>query len=285
MNMGRWPATGCVEFIIKDGISYPYCDNFDMQNPAFTDSLVGGTTHWELGTPVFGGAHSAPNAWAIGLTGPYDNNAEVYLTSPIHDFTFITAANLSFWQNCATEGGWDGVRMEYSTDGGSTWTILGVDNDPNAQNWYTDFELNSSQTYAWEGNSGGWIESRYKLGFVTGLMGSNNVFFRYVFTSDGSVLADGFAIDDWCIQLPDTIDAGIAAIVTPTCGSGLPEGDPFVLTVNVENFGLQALTGFNVIYQIDANPPVITPFPGTLNPNTNVPVTLTSAIVPLSNLL
>lgn len=285
MNLGRWPATGCVEFILKGGISYPYCDDFDMLNPPFTDSLVSGTSPWELGTPFFGGgAHSAPNAWAVGLTAPYSSNAEVYLTSPIHDFTFITAANLSFWQNCDTEGSWDGTRMEYSTDGGATWNILGSGNDqnpdPNGQNWYTTDALFSSNTYAWEGSSNGWIESRYKLGFVPGLMGSSNVFFRYVFTSDGVIENSGFAIDDWCILLPDTIDAGVSAIVTPSCGTGLPEGDPFVLTVNVENFGLQALTGFNVVYQIGTGTPVVTPFPGTLNPNSAVPVTLTAAVVP-----
>ena len=283
-NIARWPATGCIQFILKGGIAYPYCDDFDLQNPPFTDSLGGsGVDIWQLGTPTFTAANSGLNAWAIGLSAPYTNDAEAYLTSPNHDFTGISAANLSFYQYFDTENGWDGTRMEYSIDGGSTWSLLGTGSelapDPNGTNWYTDDELNSSTTNAWEGNSNGWIESRYKLGFVPGLMGASNIKFRYVFTSDPSVTGAGYAIDDWCIQLPDTFDTGVTGIVSPVCGSGLPEGDPFVMQVNVENFGLATLSGFDIFYSINNGTPVATPFPGNLTPNSVVPVTLAPGVV------
>lgn len=264
-NMATWPSSsGCQQFIVHAGITFPFFDDFDVQN-LWTDTSGNLTSQWELGMPAFGatsGTHSGPNAWDINLTTAYDNNAACRLISPVFDFSTTMNATLSFWHNYNSEMYWDGVRVDYTTDG-VTWNILGIVNDPNGVNWYNT-TLNSSGQAGWSGSSGGWVKSEYDLAFLNNVVGP--VQFRFVFTSDGSVIGDGYSIDDFAILPPFPLDAEAVQVVAPDASSCLPAGN-VPLEIEFSNEGANPLEGpFDIVYVLDANAPVIEQYTDTLAP-------------------
>lgn len=269
-NYKRYPDVGDICFYPEDGISFPFCDNFEFQNNLWTINPGAAGSPWVYGPPTgptLTTAQSPFNVYGvgdIGGVGSYSANSSSILLSPVFDFSTTSVANLSFWQNRNVETGWDGVRIEYTTNGGTTWTILGVQNDPNGTNWYTSASIFSSSLPAWDGNSTGWIESRYKLGTVAGLGGSVAVQFRYFFTSDPSVQNSGFHFDDFCIVVPCNSDIGANVVISPLAGSGQPAGGTTDITLQIENYGQLAQSGFNIGWSINGAVQTPIPFVGTL---------------------
>ncbi len=261
-NTAQWPASSCQQFVLHTGITFPYFDNFDGQND-WIDTAANVASQWELGMPAFAstsGTHSGPNAWDINLTTAYANNGACRLVSPVFDFSATTNATLSFWHNYNTEGFWDGVRVDYTTDG-ITWQILGIQNDPNGVNWYNSL-LNSSGQAGWAGSSGGWVKSEYDLALLNNVVGP--VQFRFVFTSDGSVVVDGYSIDDFAILPPFPLDAEAVQVVAPDASSCLPAGN-IPLSVAISNQGASSMIGpFDIVYVLDNNTPVVEQYLGTL---------------------
>ena len=196
--------------LVAQPVNIPYFNNFEGSLAPFTDSTVTGSS-WQFGTPAFGsttGAHSGQNAWDIELSLPYADGTLSYLTTPFFNLAGDSNVILSFWQNRNTEPYYDGMRIEYTTNGLS-WSVLGTWNDTNAVNWYNDYFISSSGFPAWDSSTTGWVQSTYKLSAL-GITG--NVSFRFVFSSDPSVYLDGISIDDFAIYvLPDS-DAGVSAM-------------------------------------------------------------------------
>ena len=292
-NLVRYPATGEICFYPVDGISFPFCDNFEITNNLWTIDSTGTGSLWTYGNPTgpsLASAHSPSNVYGVGeVAGApgYSPSANSSLISPVFDFSTTTVANLSFWQNRIVEAGWDGVRLEFTIDGGTTWTLVGggstANPDPNGVNWYTDESINSSTQPAWDGNSQGWIESRYKLGSVPGLAGSVAAQFRFVFTSDASVQQSGFHLDDFCITIPCADDIGINGIDSPIPGSGQPAGSTSTITINLENFGTAGQSNFNIGYSINGVVQTPVAFPGTLAAGATGQATLPAFTVPANS--
>jgi|GEM_PF-1401836 len=246
----------CLAAFITSGsyaqITPPYFDDFEGANAGWTVDSISGST-WELGTPTTAptnSTYSGVNAWDVDLLNPYLPGTECYLVSPVFDFSTPSGqdAVLSFWQNRSTEAGWDGTRVDYSTNAGASWTVLGVVNDPNAVNWYNAGGLGSSGLSGWDGNSGGWVKSSYPL---TILNGNPAVMFRFAFTSDNGTQVAGFSMDDFEVAIPVTAaqDAGVSAILDPNAGSlGNSVSD---VNVIVENFGTDTLTTFPVYFEVN----------------------------------
>ncbi len=265
-NTAIYPTLGCTQFVVHAGITFPFFDNFDGPT-LFTVNNISTTSLWELGAPAFGattGAHSAPDAFDINLTTAYANSANCILTSPVFDFTAAVNAKLSFWHNYNCEAYWDGMRVEYTTDG-LTWSVLGAMNDPRGTNWYNYATLSSSGLPGWAGNSAGWYKSEYRLDTLNNAVGP--IQFRFIFTSDGSVTYDGYSFDDFLIQLPAPQDAQMDAIVAPDVSSCLPIGNVPV-SVSFSNVGMNNIVGpMNIGYILDNNAPVIEQYLGTLTPS------------------
>src|SRR5690606_911983 len=99
-----------------------------------------------------------------------------------------------------TEANWDGMKIEYSLNNGSTWNDLGsVANS----NWYNDTDVNAfnNDEDGWSGDSGGWLNRSINLtaenpNFDT----STQVRFRVLFASDGSYTDRGVAFDEILIE-------------------------------------------------------------------------------------
>lgn len=199
------PCTGAIA-------TYPYTEDFEASAGNW---IPGGTaSDWAWGTPakpVITGAGQGAKCWIIGgLTNSFYNNGEnSFLQSPCFDFTALLNPRISFKIFWETEKKFDGAALQYSIDGGNTWTLVGAANSNsncNVVNWYNSPNITYlSGLPGWSGNiqtntcgpgngSGGWLTAAHDLTFLAGLP---NVSFRFIFGA-GTICNsfDGFAVDD-----------------------------------------------------------------------------------------
>ena len=265
----------CINLISITMYTPTWADNFDLGNNGwYNENVSGAAADWELGQPAFGATNSSfsqPNSWDVNLFSPYANNANCRLYSPYFDLTGAIHPKLEFWQNRNSESDWDGLRVEYKSGNDPNWYVLGIFSDPNAQNWYTDPALNSSNLAGWEGSSGGWIQCIYNLDSVN--LG-NIVQFRYVFTSDGSVLTDGVSIDNFMISTIYTNDAKLNSFVSP--GPFVIQGTSTAVEVVLKNNGSMPLSGLTIKYVLNGGAPISYAWSGNLLTDSSVTVTLPS---------
>ncbi|MCX6232590.1 MAG: right-handed parallel beta-helix repeat-containing protein [Bacteroidetes bacterium] len=247
----------------------PYAENFDN---TVTEWFSPNTnTLWEKGVPtasVINTAHSAPNVWATKLNGNYNNNMSDTLYTPIFNNSVFKADTLKFWHWVDAELNKDGGRIEFSSDGGLTWAVLGHVSPPvdtSATNWY-----NGSTQPMWTGTGAGWQQSKYRVYNLAGL--GNTLQFRYLFTSDAANTNNGWAIDDFELTLaPIPQDGGVTAITSPA--STVLVGDLVNVTITVKNFGTDTLTNIPVKYQVGSGTVYSATIAGSLAPGTTTSYT------------
>jgi hypothetical protein len=123
-----------------------------------------------------------------------------------------TSAVLSFWHRVALENTFDGGVLEFSTDGGSTWSttvptfITGGYNSTIS----TSFGSPIGGRQAWSGtigSTGSFVNVQVNL---MSYAGQNNVRFRFREANDSSVAATGWWVDD------------VTVTITATCPNGTP---------------------------------------------------------------
>ena len=196
---------------------FPYNEGFESNDGGW---VPGGTaSDWAWGTPVkpvISGAAAGNKCWVTGgLTGSaYNNGENSVLVSPCFDFSTLVNPQISFSIFWESEKRFDGANMEYSTDGGTAWILLGSINDNScvATNWYNNASVNFlGGSNGWSGNiqptvgscqggsgSGTWLTARHDLSF---LAGAPKVIFRFRFGAGTTCNAyDGFAIDEMNIS-------------------------------------------------------------------------------------
>jgi len=144
------------------------------------------------------GTHSGTNAWVLDINSAlYQNNSRAEFYTPMYDLTVPGLYELKFWTKYAVQNRNDGFQIEYSLNGGATWTQLGSKDD---LGWYNYHNTNLSDGAFPTGKSYftnaqlNWTQYIKDISF---LVGQPYVSFRYVFRSDGSDPAQGLAIDDF----------------------------------------------------------------------------------------
>jgi PKD repeat protein len=176
--------------------------NFETNVNDFGAATISGTAFVRGNSGVAGknGTNSGSNAWVTGITGNYVNNTETYLYTPNFNLSAIGSYILKFYKKNKVEISWDGFRVEYSTDKGDNWTILGSV----SPTWY-DF-ANTTQTTVFPINepyfnstSLSYVQRSQDISILSG---QANVAFRIVFKSDQAVTDAGVAIDDFEISGP-----------------------------------------------------------------------------------
>ncbi len=193
--------------------SFPYHEGFESGDGNW---FHGGTaTDWALGTPtkpVINAAAAGTNCWITGglSSSSYNNGENSWLQSPCFDFSSLVHPQISFSIFWETEKRFDGANMEYSTDNGTSWNLVGSVNDNSciAENWYNNASVNFlGGANGWSGNiqptvgscqggngSNGWLIAKHDL---TALAGLPSVTFRFRFGAGTTCNAyDGFAIDE-----------------------------------------------------------------------------------------
>ncbi|HNZ42216.1 MAG TPA: CARDB domain-containing protein [Bacteroidales bacterium] len=254
----------------------PYYDDFDGATANWMPGPVSNGSVWELGTPNYGTtntAHSAPNAWDVNLNSPYTNSITTYLYTQYFDFSSVSNAKMKFWLNYNLETGYDGLRIEYTIDSGTTWQALGILNDTNAVNWYNDDIINSNGP-GWTNTSSGWKKSEYKLTLFDNVP---LVRFRFVFFTDASGINSGASVDDFAITIPFPQDAGVEVIHKPLISAAV--GSLATVKVRIKNFGSDTLYSIPVSYKVNATGlPVSQNWTGTLYPQDTATVNFTTPI-------
>jgi len=155
-----------------------FTDDFETAKAwTITNAAGAGSTWVRTNTMAHAGTYSY--RCFNTATGQYVNGELDYLVSPVFDLTGYIEPYLSFWSYEAVESGYDYTTVQISNDSGTTWTQVW------SQGTYTN---------AWQLRSG--ID--LSLG---GFVGSTNQMrVRFQFTSDGSVVYAGWAIDDLVIN-------------------------------------------------------------------------------------
>jgi PKD repeat protein len=224
--------------------TFPYVQDFEASNGGW---LPGGPgSSWAYGLPAktnIVGAASGTKAYVTGGlgTGTYSANEDSYILSPCFDLSSLQNPWISMDIWWYSENFWDGSNLQYSTDGGITWFLVGAFGDPG--NWYNMNNLIAQPGGVGDGwtgtafgqppTSGGYVNAAHRL---DGLAGVPGVRFRITFASDGSVNYDGTAIDNIRIAEGPVANIGPDTLI---CG-----GDS--LTINAGNFSsFQWSTGAN----------------------------------------
>jgi len=236
-----------------------YFDSFEdvLNGSEWTSS--GDSMQWEWGFPagkVISSARGGNFAWMTKLNEPYSDNDLInkggsVLSSPCFDFTDALGDPIvSFDLFMHITNGGDQLRLQTSIDDGQTWQE--VNRSGIAQNWY-----NSIKKDSWARNSSGWIRVENVL---KGLAGESQVKMRFVFSTDSpppgkTTNEDGAAIDQFRIELPDSVNLTLAQLnypvqgFTPECGYGFENID-----IRIANRGANPVDTFIIGYQVDNNP-------------------------------
>lgn len=201
--------------------SFPYKESFETSTAGWNSA--GTLDDWAWGSPakaVITGAGDGSKCWIIGgLTGAFYNYGErSWVESPCFDFTNLPRPFISFLVFWDTEYQYDGANLQYSLDGGLTWTTIGTSNDPTScgeQNWYNINRVTNLAPFI--NNASGWAGTvRPSNGSCRGGNGSGQwkratkclaaiggrplVKFRFTFGSGTTCNDyDGFAFDDFNI--------------------------------------------------------------------------------------
>jgi len=143
------------------------------------------------------GTHSGENAFVIGKDEQfYQPNTHTILYLPNFDLSEEGIYDFSFWGKWFLQAGFDGMLVEYSTDRGQTWQILGSDAD---KNWY-DFRNQNLNAAAFPIGTPYFSRSLAKFEKfsvnITHLAGESDVAFRFVFRSNDVGSHPGLVIDD-----------------------------------------------------------------------------------------
>lgn len=182
------------------GVINPF-DNVSDELLTFNEGST--TSQWvrgiRLGGAMTGGFGN--NVYTTNLSGNYPNQTKSYLVSQCYNLTSVSTPQISFDMKFDLEQDWDIVYVEYTTDFGANWNVLGT----MGANWYnsdrTEFTTGSDCFNCvgaqWTGTNTTNTNYFYPL---DALIGEPNVIFRIVFHSDEAVNQLGVNIDNFLIS-------------------------------------------------------------------------------------
>lgn len=157
---------------------------------------------WVRGNRIGGAIQTSGNpAYLTSLTGNYPNSTKTYLVSQCYNLNNISNPQISFKLAYSLELNWDMVYVQYSTDFGVSWNLLGT----SGAGWYnsnrtpqtTGADCTNCPGGQWTGVNTTMTTYTYPLSaFST----QSNIIFRVVFHSDDAVQDLGVKIDDFVIN-------------------------------------------------------------------------------------
>ena len=187
------------------------------EDELITFNAGGGTSMWERGIPtgtVLNAAATGTRVYGTILNGNHPDRTKSYLVSECYDLSGVIDPILRFKMAFIIEFDWDILYVEYSTDQGNTWSLLGSASDPN---WYNSSRIAGDGLGndcfncvggQWTGTNSTMTEYSYDL---AGLASESTVTFRFVYHADDAVNEEGAIIDDFYVAgiTPDDDDDGV----------------------------------------------------------------------------
>ena len=178
-----------------------YINTFgDVNEDEWFSNTLGGTEDiWKKDISIVTKFNSVlTNYYTTDPRGNYPDEITSYLISPCYDLTQLENPILKFDMVFDIELEWDVLYMEYSTDSGGTWSILGNANDPN---WYNSSFIDPARPITvgkqWTGTDSTVKEYSYNL---SAFKNENTIMFRFVFASDWGTNAEGVGIDNFTLD-------------------------------------------------------------------------------------
>ncbi|WP_298424091.1 M4 family metallopeptidase [uncultured Kordia sp.] len=183
-------------------------NDFESVDDELTTYAEGIPQLWSRGTyvqlgSVFASTVLDGDVYATNLNGNHFQSTRSYLLTECYDLTQITNPQVVFDLAYDLEENWDVLFLEYSTDGGDNWNLLGSASDPN---WY-----NSDRTFASSGNAdcnncpgGQWTgtnttmqEYSYNL---SALSSEASIVFRFAMVADTNTNQEGPILDNFVVN-------------------------------------------------------------------------------------
>ncbi|WP_396141237.1 T9SS type A sorting domain-containing protein [Flavobacterium sp.] len=190
---------GSTTFYVNDtgnvGVVNPFTNASDALI-AYNEGTSG--SHWQRGTRTDALTSSGNTVYTTNLTGNYPDNIKTYLVSQCYNLSNVINPQISFAMKYEVESNWDIVYVQYSTNFGGSWTVLGE----MGPTWYNSNNAPNSNCFncpgaQWTGSNTTLTTYSYPL---NSLNTETNIIFRIVFHSDESVTKEGVNIDDFVIS-------------------------------------------------------------------------------------
>ncbi len=191
-------------------------NTFESNNDSFVSYDEGSfNSVWERGisskSKLTNGIAGNSSVYATVLTGTYPDNSKSFLVTPCFDLSRIANPVLKFDMAFDLEQDFDVIYMQYSTDNGNSWDILGNTSD---SNWYNSNNSSCANCVGsqWTGEAeksnprGGTNGTKRQYSKSLAQFGSgsstpqSNIIFRYVFHSDEAAAEDGAIIDNFVVE-------------------------------------------------------------------------------------
>jgi bacillolysin len=154
-----------------------------------------------LTSAVAGGS----NVYGTNLLGNYPDNTTSYLVSQCYDLTQYQNPSIKFDMAFDLEADFDFINVEYTTNGGSSWSVLGdatsvptwynSSNTPNTTNCENCVGAQWTGTVSTKTNFS-WSMPDFGYGGATP---QSNIIFRFNFVSDPGVTNEGVIIDNFVV--------------------------------------------------------------------------------------
>lgn len=195
--------SGTTQFYVNDSGTVGIVNPFTNTTDALISYNEGGSgSQWTRGVRASGVMATGGNTvYTTNLSGNYPDMVKSYLVSQCYNLSNVVNPTINFEMKYDLEANWDVTYVEYSTDFGANWTVLGTV----APNWY-----NSNRTSSTTGNDcfncpgAQWTGTNTTASTYTyplnALNSETNIIFRIVFHSDESVNQLGVNIDNFVIN-------------------------------------------------------------------------------------
>lgn len=180
--------TYSLNYSVMAAIPLPRRDliNHTVENGTEGWVTAGSPSAWEITSALW---HSPTHSWTDSPSGDYSDFTTSSLYSPRLSTWYMNNLRLSFWTRYELEPGYDYVFLDYSTDGGTTWSS-------DSQALAT---LNGIQT-----------DWQQIIVDIPALQDKSSLNFRFRLVTDSSVTYDGVYVDDIVISFePYTCDYGM----------------------------------------------------------------------------
>lgn len=115
----------------QDFALFPICE-------VFADDVESGNVGWTADAPwaiTDEASHSPSHSWTDSPGASYGNYLDIKLTSPVLDLSETDGVKLYFWHMMDLEAGADYGYVEYSTNGGATWTTAAAYSLEDQNSW------------------------------------------------------------------------------------------------------------------------------------------------------